>query len=419
MKTLNIPRVLLVTACVAALVALAGGGLLTVGAAVGVGLLCYAAASFAFSQGNASPALFIAAGVPEFLFDFESRMQTITENEFARMTLSDNMWWRRLTKVRSTGKKREILAWLLSTARIRDQGKKGGNMHFENMMAKYVEYNVVTAGEGLELERQQLEDNDGDGFDFGAEWSSQMGAQMAYWPQKKIAELILAGEDNNAYDGKKFFADNSAPHPNNPFKNSAGFYANLFTGAAAAASGGKPKYPGALKIDESVTLDSAFVNVAKALSYIASLKMPNGVDPRFLKVVGLMVPPILVPRAQQLTNAKYIAQAAANAATAGGSSDVEAIVRAWAFGDPIMVQEFATADSADETSWYLITEQTMGTQLGSFVYIDREPFSIRYYTGQGAANADLDRMDVFQWHCRGRNVAGYGHPYGIFKANAA
>jgi hypothetical protein len=53
---------------------------------------------------------------PSFVFDFESEMQRIQENEFLRMT--QNLIYREVAKVRQTGKKREILAWLLSTARI-------------------------------------------------------------------------------------------------------------------------------------------------------------------------------------------------------------------------------------------------------------------------------------------------------------
>src|SRR5260221_2597703 len=356
---------------------------------------------------------------PEFLFDFESSMQRITENEFARMTLSDNLWWQKLTKVRQTGKRKEILSWLLSTARIRSEGQ-GGNKHFETMAAQFKEYVVQNAGEGLELDFNQLKDNDGDGFDIAGEWSSQMGQQMAYWPQSKIAELILAGESGLAYDGLPYFADNSAPHPVNPFRTASGYFANLLTGGSAVASGGKPAYPGALKIDESVTLDVAVANVQKVIAYIASIKMPNGVTPRFLKVRGLFGPPALTNRFQLLTNARFIADASSGGG--GGTADIESIIKNWGFGEPIVAPEFATATAADATSWYVITEQVQSTQLGAMVYIDREPFSINYYTGYGGGtgvDAVLAREQKLQYQVRGRNIAGYGHPYALFKIKAA
>jgi phage major head subunit gpT-like protein len=356
---------------------------------------------------------------PTFLFDFESRMQRITENEFARITLGDNMWWRDVVKVRNTGKRREIIAWLLSTAQIRAEGQ-GGNRHFENMVAKYLEVPVTVSGEALELDKNQLEDNDGDGFDFASEWSTQMGFQMAYFPQAATANLILNGESTTsapaAYDGLSYF---NTAHPVNPFRSSAGTYANLLTGASSGL------YPGALPIDESVSLDQAFVNLGKARAYIASLKMPNGKTPRFLKIRGLMVPPSLVNRAQQLTNARTIAQMAGALSAnnfGAGSGDVEAIIRNWNFGQPIEVQEFATGVAADATSWYILTEQVQNTQLGALVYVEREPFSINYYTGMGGGtgvDAILAREQKLQWHCRGRNGIAFGHPYALFKVKAA
>lgn len=356
---------------------------------------------------------------PSFLFDFESEMQRITENEFARMVMSENSWWREVARVRPTGKKREILAWLLSTAQIRDQGL-GGNINFDDMMATFQEYDVKNAGEALKLVRDQVEDNDGNGFDFAAEWSAQMGAQMAYWPQKKVASLIMNGAVSTSlsYDGVQYFADNLVNggngHPVNQFRTSAGKYFNWFHGAASGI------YTGALPIDESVTVDVALKNLQLAMAYIASIKMPNGVDPRFLKPRRILHAPRLTARAQQLTNAKYIAQPAG--ASGGGGADIEAIISNWGFTQPLEAQEFAGVTLGDGVAsdlvWYLVCEQISTTQLGGLVYVDREPFKITYYTGAGGGtgvDAILDRSRELEWHVQGRNVAGYGHPYVLFR----
>jgi len=349
---------------------------------------------------------------PSFLFDFESGMQIISENEYARMVASDNLWWSEVVHKRTSGKKREIIAWLLQTASIRPQGK-GGNLHFADMAAVSQEFDMLNAGEGLKLTRDQVEDNDGNGFDFAREWSAQMGAYMAYWPQKASAQLILNGgaATSISYDGVPFFSPIGAPHPVNPFNAAAGSYANWFTGAAVGS------YPGALPIDESVSVDVALKNIMLALSYIAGIKMPNGVDPRFLKARRLLVPSRLVARAQQLTNAKFIAQAAAGGA---GSSDISAIVNNWGFMQPIEVQEFSGLNATQDLTWYLACDQVTSTQLGALLYFDREPFAITYYTGQGGGtgvDAQLDRMRELEWHVQGRNTAGYGHPYALFQAS--
>jgi hypothetical protein len=362
----------------------------------------------------------MGALTPSFTFDFESEMDTITENEFLRATLAENQWWRDVAKVRTTGKKREILAWLLSTAQIYDAGKIGGNIRFDDMAAVYQEYDVRNAASGLKLTRNQLEDNDGNGFQFAAEWSSQMGALMAWWPQQQIANLIMAGATTTAlaYDGVQFFADNivnsGGGHPLTQFQPARGKYYNWMHGAASGT------YPGALPIDESVTGDVALKNMQIAIAYIAGIKMPNGIMPRFLKPRRLLVAPRLVARAQQLTNAKYIAQAAGS--SGGGGADVDAIISNWGFMQPIEVQEFAATTlgdgAASDLVWYLACEEMTSTQLGTFVYVDREPFRITYYTGAGGGtgvDAVLDRARELEWHLQGRNVSGYGHPYGIFR----
>jgi len=343
---------------------------------------------------------------PTFLFDFESEMARITEFEFARMIASDNLWWRDIAKTRPSGKRREIIAWLLSTAQIYDAGVDGGNIRFDDMAAIEQEYDVANAAAGLKLTRNKIEDNDGKGFDFAAEWSANMGAYGAYWPQKKISALILNGGTGLAYDGLSYF---HTAHPVNQFRPSAGTYANDFTGAPSGI------YPGALPIDESVTVDVALKNLQLAIAYIAAIKMPNGVDPRFLKPRRILVPPRLVARAQQLTNARYIAQAAASG---GGSGDIEAIINNWGFLQPIEVQEFGGISTTQDLTWYLACEQVSSTQLGALVYVDREPFKITYYTGQGGGtgvDAILDRARELEWHTQGRNVGGYGHPYGLFR----
>ena len=361
--------------------------------------------------------------VPSFLFDFESEMARITENEFARLIASDNLWWQDCTKTRPTGKKREIIAWLLSTQRIYDAGKTGGNIQFDDMFAVSQEYDVRNAAGGLELQKNQVTDNDGDGFDFAAEWSANMGAFAAYWPQSLVATLILNGATNTngtCYDGLNFFQNGAGgtPHPYTQFNVGLGGFFNWMTGGALQ----NLNYPGALPIDESVPTETALKNLQIAMAYIATIKMPNGVTPRYLKPIRLFHAPRLTARAQQLTNAKFLAQAAT---AGGGSGDVDAIMKAWGLMQPVEVQEFAGQTSGDgakvDTTWYLACEQMSSTQLGGFVYVDREAFKVKFYTGDGGGtgvDAILDRARTLEWHIDGRNIAGYGHPYAFFRFDA-
>lgn len=352
----------------------------------------------------------MGAITPSFVFDFESNMQSILENEYARM--AGHLWYPKVTRTMQSAKKKEVVAWLLSTAQIYDQGK-GGNIKFADLVAASQTFVIKNAGGGLRLRRDQLEDNDGNGLDLAGKWAADMGAYMAYWPQKQVATAILAGESGTGYDGKAFFATD---HPVNPVTPNGTNYANLLTSSSSGS------YPGALKIDSSVTLDTALDNLSKAIAYIKGIRMPNGKDPRFLRPKFLIVPPALMVRAQQLTNAKYIAQAAGT--SGGGASDIESVIANWGFSEPIEAPELSAAagSSGSDTTWYLACEEISTSSLGALVYVDRKPFEITYYTGQGGGtgvDAILDRARELEWHCQGRNVTGYGHPYLLTKIKAA
>ena len=338
---------------------------------------------------------------PSFVFDLESRMRKIEENEYLR--LASNLWWDTGTKVLPSQSRREIVTWALNTAQLEDQGQ-GGNIAYDNMVIIETEFSASTAGKGLKLRRQQFEDLDGNGVNLASEWAAQMGAQHAYWPQKQVATMLKNGHlsTSTTYDGKPFFATD---HPVNPKATSKGTFKNLFTGGDA------------VPIDTGVTTDVALANLAKVFGLIASIKMPNGSDPRMLRPKGILCSPTLFPRAVQLTNARVIAQAAASG---GGGADVEALIRALGYGQPICADELAGFES--DTTYFVVAEQIASSQLGGLVYVDREPFSTRYYTGRGGGtgvDAVLDRADEHEWHSSGRNVVGYGHPFVIFKCKAS
>lgn len=330
---------------------------------------------------------------PSFIMDLESRMRHIQETEY--LQLSTNLWWDRVTKVMPSLSRREIVTWVVNSAQL--EAADPGSIAFDDMTIVETEFTPGNAAKGLKLRRQQLADLDGNGVQLASEWSSQMGAQFAYWPQKQISLALMNGAQSTSksYDGVPFF---SASHPVNPNDASKGTFSNLFTG---------------VPIDASVSADTALANLQKVFAKIASIKMPNGSDPRFLRPVGILACPLLFPRVTQLTNAKFLAQAAA---TGGGAADVEALIASMAYGQPIMADEFAGFES--DTTYFVLAKNITSTQLGGLVYIEREAFSTRYYTGRGGGNgvdAILDRSDILEWHASGRNGTGYGHPFSVFK----
>lgn len=345
----------------------------------------------------------MGALTPEFLFDLESNMRILASNEY--QGLLKNLWWNRVAKVHNTQSKKERLLWLLDTAMIERPNAKhgGGQAIFEDIVSQTTEFEVQNAVAGLSLKKEQLEDLDGNGVDLATHWASQVGAYAAYWPQKQVANAIKANPVT--YDQRPFF---DTAHPVNPFKESAGSFANHFTGASAGS------YPGALPIDESVTADVALSNLSKATSYIAgNIPMPNGEDPRMLRVVGILHPPALTGRVAQITDAKFIAQAASSG---GGSADVEGFIRRLGLGQPIEAAELGAAYGGSDTDYYLITENITSNELGAFVYVDREPFSVLYHGPM--SDSELAKKRVLEWTTEGRNVVGAGHPYLLFKCSA-
>lgn len=348
---------------------------------------------------------------PQFLVDLETRMQTISEREYARLTA--NLWWQQITKVKQSTGKKDILTWLLSTAMIRPL-ENGGKMIFEDLVARYTEVVNKFAGAGLILTKAQLEDTyngivGGEGMDLAGEWSSQIGAYMSYWPQKQVSHLLKNGHTASlytGYDGKAFFASD---HPVNPFNDAAGTFQNIFTSSASGS------YPGACPIDDSVTTDVALQNMGKIFSYIASIKMPNGEDPRFLRPKALIVPPRMFPRAVQLTQAKFLAQTAGSGAAQGGSGDVEALIKGLGYATPTMADELSGFE--DDKTFFVAAEQATSSELGAVVYVERDAFAINFYGTQD--QAVLNRKDELEWHAKGRNTVSSGHPYLLFKCKGS
>jgi phage major head subunit gpT-like protein len=351
---------------------------------------------------------------PSFMWDLESNMRVVTLNDYDR--LLRNLWWPRLMKeAPKSESKRERIVWLLDSARIKKTGK-GGYIPFEDMAAQTAEVEMESAAGGLKLYRNQLEDLDGIGVQMATAWSAGVAKYAAYWPQKELANAIKA--NGKTYDNKAFFAKD---HPVNPFKLSAGIYANEFSGAAGSGAWSPTNlgtaYPGALPIDESVTLEQAITNISKAIAYVSSMRMPNGEDPRNLRVSAIIVPPALITRAVAITNAKTIAVKGNVAGTTAASADVEAIVRRFGLGEPIEAPELGAGFGGSDTDWYLAIEEIQTSDAGAFLWIPREDFAVKYYGPQ--TEAQLDRMNELEWHTQGRYGLMNGHPFCLFRCRAS
>jgi hypothetical protein len=404
---------------------------------------------------------------PSFVFKYEKRMRAISEDEYARTLLAENTWWPKVAKTLPIDGASERLTWFLNTAQIRPIGD-GGNIQFDPLVTQSTELVPQVYESAIRVQKDELLDLRGGGLDVLADWSRQLGAATAGWfPQKILAELLMNGSATdgsaNAYDGVPFFADNTTStsfggvsvtgHPYNPYLPNLGGFPNWLHGAATTytqPSGTVVQYPGALPIHSSgsgsVTVDVALDNVGKAIAYARSIKMPNGVTPRYLTPIAIVAPPALIFRATEITQAKVIAQAAA---TGGGGADVEAVIRRFGLQMPIQADELASSTSyvtqikqaaqaatgqasgvtsiykptitGNDTTWYLIMRENMTSMLGGFIYVNRFPFQTNYFTGDTSTgpatgiDAILNRARMIEYICQGKVGMQYGHPYAVLR----
>lgn len=349
----------------------------------------------------------MSAITPEFMHDLETRMESIMSTEYER--LLDDLWWMRVAKSKDSVSKKERFIWLLDTAKIRRL--ESGSMQFEDLVGTYAEFENEFAGAGMKLTKEQLEDvfngiPGGEGLELAGKWSRSIGVQAAYWPQNQVADAIRQGEaaDSLTYDGKPFFATD---HFVNGVDAGDGTYANLLN--AASLPGGT-----LAPIDDSVTLDVAAKNFGRVAAYMASIKMPNGRDPRKLRPVAVIHPPAMATRVSQLMGADFIAHAASSG---GGSADHKPVLQKWGLAPPIQADELGAAFGGSDVDYYVVAAGIDRNELGALVYVNREPFNVIMHGP--LTDAQLARMREFQWLTGGRNVVGYGHPYLLFKVKGS
>lgn len=349
---------------------------------------------------------------PSFLIDVETQMRIVSTHEYDR--LNATAIWPKVAKRAPMAGRKERLLWLLDTASIEYVNRLGGEVQFEDIISNTFEVETKAATAGLKLNRFHLEDNDGGGLQMAAHWARQMGEYAAYWPEKQVLKALNAGTlaASTSYDGVAFFCGAGGSggatncHYLNPFDTSLGNYVNLFTGAASAGV-----TPGACPVAGTDT-NADLIALTRAVTFIeGQYKMPNGVDPRRLRVSGILAPTALKGPMIRALDSKFITSAA------GGMLDPTAIVSMLGLGSPMFAPELGAGfTNGSDTAYYLIADNATSDMVGGLTYYEREPFSI-VYNGE-MTDAELARANEIQWITRGRNVVTYGHPYMIFKVLA-
>jgi len=349
----------------------------------------------------------------EFVFDFMSNISTISERSYQGKL--ENLHYPLFTKTRPTNAKKEHLAWLISTARLRKNGF-GGNVSYESLSQVKMAMTVSNFQAGVEFEENEFTDKDGHGIDGAGEWAQQVGADIAYYPQREVITLLLHGETGLCYDAKAMFATD---HPNHPLVAGVGTFSNLFAGAAYDIN------------PANATLDQALDVLSTVKKNITAIKMPNGVDPRFLTVAGILCPPALTGRLTQMTQSKFIASASNGAG--GGTTDVEAYIRQQGYGPVTELAELGASQSYDyedpdtgvvtsvsgsDSAFYVLAREAAQSEIGAMMWLEREPVMIQAFNRFNNGGAEYAEKRIMRWLAQGRSGAAYGLPYHIFKVRA-
>lgn len=324
---------------------------------------------------------------PKFLVSFEHEIGGLVTGNWQRVVKA--LMWDRLMKVRPMSGKVQILTWLLESARLYREGD-GGNKRFDDIVATSTALENGHVGSGLkltkdEIEDNQLKDNPSVGaLDYARKWASDIGADSAYYPQRVLFELILAGTTSLGYDGVPFFAKT---HPINP-EGGGGVFSNIVENVPLVVTSGA---------SEQDNLLIGRKNLGKALAHVRKQRFVHGV-PRFLRPTVLAVQTDLFDYANLLVSAGVIGQTD-NVKTA-------------------QLEVLACPELDDDTpgTFYIGVEDLLSDELGAFIYGLRSEFAMNTFSPM--TESDLANKDEFLWRVDGRNTATYGHPYLFYRCLA-
>lgn len=324
---------------------------------------------------------------PKVLAGVEERMRVIQENVYA--SALSNMWAPKFFKEMDSNASVEHL-YLLMTGGAMDYGVEGTREFMEQAISRIDITPKFFTAPGLQILKSELDDSNGAGFQKAGQWAGDTAVKGSLFPQHKLAAALL--ENPTCFDGKAFFATD---HPLLPGDPDSGTWANDLTGSAGG------DYPGAVPL--TGTAAEANTNLAKALAYIRGIKGPDGVTCLNLEPVALIGSPTIHRLALVAAKAQFIGGTA-------GSTDISALVND--FGLDLV----RAGELAGDTSYYIACRQ-VGTEAGPWIWLNRETPNISYYGPM--TDAQLARMDVFEWGVRGRGVIAPGRPHFMFRCKAS
>jgi hypothetical protein len=332
---------------------------------------------------------------PDVVRRIEDNLEYKIVDSWRRRT--QGQWWKRVMKTRQSMSKRDIVQWMLSTAKIRPLGN-GGNLTYDDIVEVLHEFAIERYGVGLRLTTDDVED--GAELDRAGQWANHVGNYAAEWPQIMATKLLKGGKTLPAYDQGVFFR---VDHP-----------VNQYVGVGAG------QYP-------NIHYDMPFTpeNLAKAFGIVAQIKAPDGLyrklKPRIVAAGELERLAVV-----QALGAEFFADPVRSGTTASAQNVIKTT---YGFEEPIIDPEFdetgtayynnttglyqgATASGGTLKArgvWYLICDLVEDDEMAGLVFSEGKPFELNTFAPLD--DVVLAQMDAWEWQFKGRNGATFGHPF--------
>ncbi len=372
---------------------------------------------------------------PQMVVNLRTTVEYKVENEF--WAAAANLKYQRIVKILPTDTLIQIFAHRIPSALYEDFGETGGGIRYEDAVIGVQEFRNHFAKAGFQLPEGEFRDYGRKGIQLAAEWGADVGYAGAYWPQRRAVQVLQNGQNSSmitengnviklqCYDGQPLFSLN---HPYNFKRPSLGYFSNLAIGAPASTVAWNPGF---------LPLGGPFVNAAgtwnysagadmsrqdglrnlfKAIAWVRSVKMPDGITPRYLEPTGIIFGPALAEAVSTLTDAQFIA--ANSTGAGGGAQEIKGMIVRLGLSEPIMFNELIGQPNRNDYNWAFVCEpQIARSQFGAICFGVLEPFNLHMYaatSGSEGINLELAESNMVKWISQGRNMVGPGLPQYIF-----
>lgn len=307
-----------------------------------------------------------------------------------RNQAQQRLWWREVVHEEFTQSETEIFTFAIQAAKLEDEGVSGQSITFDSR--EYLKHSVTNRylRKGFAMSDGELSDLDSNKIQAAGDWVRDITNDGIYSPQRLLVAAMLGNK--KTYDGLPIF---DLAHPVNGKNTVNGTYSNII-----------------YEVDISGTLDVAVLNYARAISTITGTLKDTTGKPRNLQIRAALFPSLLYPRGVQILQGQFAPGGSSGGG--GGTQDIQPIAQNLGLGKPVNCPELGSAYGGSDTDYYIVCD--FAGPHAPFVLSNREPF--RLFENSMGNDAEMARLNQWEWVYSGRCALMNMHPYLIFKCTA-